>query len=818
MSLSPKWLEKPQPYSHTFALRGEIFIVSYLLFTLIYPHLYPILPLLTSHSKTSRFRSHLRRFLREEFKFWKSALWRLVFITIIGACVALVTAFAYLYHFIISQTQYSVYDLPLALPSKIVDKNGIELYTFFDERRVPVSYEAISPMMIDALISAEDKDFWVNDGFDPQGIVRSAVVTLQDRRDNGFLWYSQWASTLTQQIIKNTVGGKEKKISRKVHEIVSAWLLTYNTYAQNKQFFEGDNTKIWEKSKKDIITFYLNSSFFWNHAYGVSEAARIYFNTWAHTLTIPQAAVLASIPKSPYFFDPYRFKDNVVGNRQISINGALPTPIDQNQYGELFANILTNIDYPDRDSSQSLLSFLPVFSWHIVDGNGAYQHWFISYDPWRKDYVLQRLYEDGKITLRQAIEYMITPIQFAPKPKQVNTIKAPHFVHYIKESIINNSSLDINEQQLSKWWYTIMTSLDITIQKELEKIVAADNDHIYKLGATNRAVLVTNTRNGEIIGYIWSTNFYNKDIDGEVDLIRSPRQVGSTLKPLIYAYALSQYPLGIDTKILDARTNFGWYTPNNADGKFKWRISLKNALAGSRNIPAIKMFNAMWWTKTYLPFFVSLGMQSLDEKWEYGLSMALGTAPISMIDLAQWYTHLSDTEDVGMIHGITKIIDSKWFIVFDHGEFMYSRKIPLWVARLITYTLETAAFAPGYFRELIEVPWCQACASKTGTTNAKKNWRNVARDGWLVTYNPDVMLTIWAGNTDGGVLWSNAYGFNLNIPLRNNLIKTLTEKKLMSDTSHRSYPDGVTRAYAGQGEWYNNPVHKSISPTIRGNL
>jgi penicillin-binding protein 1C len=331
-------------------------------------------------------------------------------------------------------------------------------------------------------------------------------------------------------------------------------------------------------------------------------------------------------------------------------------------------------------------------------------------------------------------------------------------------------------------------------------------------------VLITNTKNWEIIWYIWSTNFYNKDIDGEVDLIRAPRQVGSTLKPLIYAYALSQYPFGIDTKINDAPTNFGWYAPNNADGHFKGYISLKVALAWSRNVPAIKMFHAMWWVQAYLPFFVSLGMTSLNEKWDYGLSMALGTAPISMIDLAQWYTHLSDTDDIGMIHGISKIIDAKGFTVFDHGDFMYGRKIPLWVARLITYVLETPAFAPSYFQDLVNVPWCNACASKTGTTNAKKNGKNVARDGWLVTYNPDVMMTIWAGNTNGWVLWNNAYGFNLNIPLRNNLIKFLTEKKLMSNTSHRNYPNGVTRGYAGQGEWYTTPIHKSISSRLKWNL
>jgi penicillin-binding protein 1C len=360
--------------------------------------------------------------------------------------------------------------------------------------------------------------------------------------------------------------------------------------------------------------------------------------------------------------------------------------------------------------------------------------------------------------------------------------------------------------------------LDSTIQSELEKVVAADNEHIYTLGATNRAVLVTNTKNWEIIGYIWSTDFYNKDIDWQVDLIRSPRQVGSTLKPLIYAYALSQYPFGIDTRMRDTRTNFNGYSPNNADGAFKWSIPIKVALAWSRNIPAIKMFNAMWWTSVYTSYFLSLGMNSLQQTWDYGLSMALGTAPINMIDLAQWYTHLSDTEDVGMVHGIAKIVDSKWFVVFDHGDFMYSRKIPLWVTRLITYVLWNATFAPNYFGELIRVPWCSSCSSKTGTTNAKKNGKNVARDGWLVTYNPDIMMTIWAGNTDWWVLWSNAYGFNLNIPLRNNLIKLFTEKRLMSDTSHRSYPEWVTKSYAGQGEWYNNPEHTSIPNNVRNNL
>ena len=86
----------------------------------------------------------------------------------------------------ITNSQFSIYDLPLAIPSKIVDIHGVELYTVFEERRNPVSYDAIAPVMVNALVSAEDKDFWVNDGFDPKGMARSTLVTLKDWYDNGF--------------------------------------------------------------------------------------------------------------------------------------------------------------------------------------------------------------------------------------------------------------------------------------------------------------------------------------------------------------------------------------------------------------------------------------------------------------------------------------------------------------------------------------------------------------------------------------------------------------------------------------------------------
>lgn len=722
-----------------------------------------------------------------------------------------------MYNFIISQPQYSIYDLPLSLPSTIVDKNGKELYTFFEERRVPITYESIHPLMIQALVSAEDQNFRNNDGFDPKGIMRSLSVTLTDRWNNWFLWYSQGASTLTQQIIKNNVVGKEKKLSRKFHEIIHARLLTYNTYGENKKFSWGKSAQIWKKSKEDIITYYLNSTFFGNNAYGIFEASRLYFNTTADDLTLQQAAVLAAIPKSPYYFDPFRYRDNIVGNWEIRIDEEKAVSIDYQEYGYLFKDIVFswyNTFYPWQD----LWQLLPVFSGTTLDEEGNSHRRLIQYSAGRKDYVIQRLREDKKITLSEALSAIITPLEFAKKPHIVNSIQAPHFVHYIKEELLNLKELGINEQQLSQGWYTITTTLDLDTQKNLERIVTVHNDGAYQLWATNRALLVTNNTNGDIIGYVGSKDYYNTVVDGQVDLIRRPRQVWSALKPLIYAYAMSQYPLGLDSTIRDIKTNFGGYTPQNADGRFQGNVKLKYALAWSRNIPAIKVFNALGWPSNFVPFFQSLGMKNITSDGEYGLSMALGTAPISMLDLAQGFSHLNDQNHIGIIHGISSIADHQWFVLYNHAKQFYERKIPLGVARLITYITQTPDFSPAYFRNTVKVPGCNSCASKTGTTNVKRKGGNLPRDGRLVTYNPDIMVVSRAGNTNASPLAPKAYGYNLNTALRNDVIRYLKEQGYTQETSYRKYPEWITVSRPGQGEWYSYPAYDSISSSVKAKL
>lgn len=124
-------------------------------------------------------------------------------------------------------------------------------------------------------------------------------------------------------------------------------------------------------------------------------------------------------------------------------------------------------------------------------------------------------------------------------------------------------------------------------------------------------------------------------------MVRSPRQPGSSVKPLVYAYALQTLPLTLDTPIYDIPLSIGSFTPNNADGKFEGLLPLRFALAHSRNIPAVKVYFAAGKEPALKPYLQKLGLTSLRNSTSYGYSLALGAGEVSMIEMAQAYSQLS---------------------------------------------------------------------------------------------------------------------------------------------------------------------------------
>jgi len=165
--------------------------------------------------------------------------------------------------------------------------------------------------------------------------------------------------------------------------------------------------------------------------------------------------------------------------------------------------------------------------------------------------------------------------------------------------------------------------LDYEVQRLAEAALTNNKSSFFENGATNGSMLYLDSHNGDVLAYVGSLDYFNKEIQGQNDMVRNPRQSGSSIKPLVYALGFDKLPLTIDTPIYDILFRAGKDTPNNADGKFDGMLPLKKALGFSRNIPAVKMFFAVGGEDVVKPFLQSLGLSGIKNNISYGYPLAL---------------------------------------------------------------------------------------------------------------------------------------------------------------------------------------------------
>ena len=138
----------------------------------------------------------------------------------------------------------------------------------------------------------------------------------------------------------------------------------------------------------------------------------------------------------------------------------------------------------------------------------------------------------------------------------------------------------------------VRTTLDYEVQLKAEQAFKDNVRVLYENGANNSSMLYLDTDNGDVLAYVGSIDYFNEEIQGQNDMVRNPRQSGSSIKPLIYSLGFERLPLTLDTPIYDIPFQVGPDKPSNADGRFEGLLPLKRALGHSRNIPAVKMYLA----------------------------------------------------------------------------------------------------------------------------------------------------------------------------------------------------------------------------------
>ncbi len=556
------------------------------------------------------------------------------------------------------------------------------LYKIYkDENRTLVSLDSLPPHVKNAFLSAEDKDFYAHNGFSLPGLFRALYKNIFDDRMEG-------GSTITQQLIKNTILTSEKTITRKVKEIILA--------IRTERLFPKDK----------IFEMYLNQVGFGGPAYGIQEAARQYFDIDAKDLDLAQAAYLAGLTRAPSKYSPFGDQPEMAIERQHLVLGQM-----------LKNGQISKIDF-DR-------------------------------------------------SLEEKLDFQSAKIE----------IKAPHFVMLVKSLLIDR----LGENVVTQGGLKVYTTLDSNLQDQAQKIVSDEIEKLKPLHVGNGSALITNPKTGEILAMVGSIDYFNLKQNGQVNLTMALRQPGSSIKPLNYAlyFENGNGPATIidDKPITIHISGQESWTPKNYDGRFHGTITLRQALASSYNIPSVLLL-ARNGPANFAVFAKKLGITSWGDPSRYGLSMALGSLEVRMVDLATAYSAFANQGISTPLNTIVRVekpdgknirlsgcpSDNKTIADStganaENGICLPQKTISPTTAYLISDILsDNSARSPAFGANSVLNIKSAKVAVKTGTSNDLK-------DNWTIGYTSNFLVATWVGNNDNTPMSKIASGITGASPI-----------------------------------------------------
>lgn len=447
-------------------------------------------------------------------------------------------------------------------------------------------------------------------------------------------------------------------------------------------------------SKDEILELYFNQIPYGSNAYGIASAAQTFFSKSPKELTLSEAALLASLPKAPTYYSPY-------GTHKE----------------ELFR---------------------------------------------RRDWVLERMVAEGFVSKEEAQEAKNEKLSFSP-PKEF--FRAPHFVMYVREYLNEK----YGEKFVERGGLRVITTLDWHLQEEAEKIIREGAEGNEKnVEAYNAALTAINPKTGEILSLVGSRDYFeepkpdgcapgvNCKFDPYVNTALRPRQPGSAFKPFVYATAFKK-GYTPETVLFDAPTEFNptcntngtpgpltgiseCYHPRNYDDKFRGPVTLRAALSQSLNLPSVKLLYLAG-VEDSIKTAEELGITTLTRPKDYGLSLVLGGAEVTLLEMTSAFGVFSQE---GIRHPPTAILR----IEGRDGEALEEKResalpaLDTEIARTINELLsDNEARVPTFNpRSSLYFPDRQV-AAKTGTTQD-------SRDAWVIGYTPSLVAGVWAGNND----------------------------------------------------------------------
>ncbi|MDB5170141.1 MAG: penicillin-binding protein family, nonfunctional [Candidatus Saccharibacteria bacterium] len=525
------------------------------------------------------------------------------------------------------------------------DKNGTPFYSsgiMSSSDDIPLS--AIADDLEKAAVASEDKDFYSHHGFSIRGTVRAFVGNTMH---HGMT--QSGGSTITQQLVKNKLLGSKRNYIRKYQELAMS-------LAVERRY-----------SKDDILDMYLNSAYFGDGAFGISDAAHTYFGKDPSQLNLAESSMLVGLLPAPTSYSP------ITGD---------PNKTKQSQRNVLRKMLATNV-----------------------------------------------------ITPKQRDQALGTKLTYSNDAQKGGSEYAQHFAGMVIDQI----EAKYGEERVRRSGFQVTTTLDLSKQKFAEQVIREQIAITAPKGGKNAGLVSLDPKTGNVLALVGSVDYYNKEF-GQVNMATALRQPGSSFKPIYYSDAIDRGLITAATQLNDTPSTFGGtYTPHNYDNRYKGIMPVRNALAESRNIPAVQVMqkegiaNAADAAKR-------MGIDSVTDPSKYGLSLALGTAEVRLIQSTSAYGAFANQGQHYDPMLYTKISD-KYGSEVAKPKQPKPQKVLSPEAAYITASIlsDTSARAPTYGTSLNIAN--KNVALKTGTTND-------SRDAWTIGFTPSIVTGVWLGNNE----------------------------------------------------------------------
>jgi len=378
----------------------------------------------------------------------------------------------------------------------------------------------------------------------------------------------------------------------------------------------------------------------------------------------------------------------------------------------------------------------------------------------RSRYVIDIMKEQGMITAEEAAQAKKDDILSRVQPK-IEAIRAPHFVFYVRDLL----AAEFGEEAVNRGGFKVTTTLDWDKQQLAEQAVADNLANIKKWGGSTAALLSLNPRNGEVLAMVGSADYFDDSIDGKYNALMGKIQPGSSIKPFVYAAAFEK-GYTPDTVVYDVATQFqkppNEYAPADYDGQERGPVTLKEALAGSLNIPAVKTLYLVG-VKNFLDFASQkLGYSTFDDRSRFGLSIVLGGADVKPFEHIAAFSVFPREGLYRPTQALLKVEDNSGRILLDNSQPVPEKRVlSQETARQINGILSDNAarafiFGEHNFLTLADRP----VAAKTGTTNK-------FTDVWTIGYTPSLVTGVWVGNSEKKEMKDKADGSKVAAPIWN---------------------------------------------------